>query len=287
MPLPDKRQCLRAVQGLHAGGEVGAREWLVHGLVQTHGHAADGVGEQNETEQADLREVVHLDPGEVCDRVNQAFLTSAGDLLLQFLPLGHPLFLNQLFALVGGVRPVDTVDFEVAVSLVVDVCVARDGDCGCLGAVFRDADDHDRVSVDFAVGHASVQALKLFLAQRVALRIRARVRADKQDVHCAVERVVLALGSSHIEFGGRQLPAEAADGEVADTGQRDRGGGKRSEYPFHHRVAGLRHVAGSRRCRLDVAGAPAGVSHAGKYTTSRHHSRSRCAVHRFRPFWWV
>ena len=267
--LAHKRQCLGAVEGLLAGGEVRARERLVDGGVEADVDAADGVGKQHEAQQTDLREVVDLHAGEVRHRVDQPLLARARDLLFELGVLGGAVG-KQLLSLFARVRRVDAVDLHVAVVISVDVGIARDGDGGGARAVLGHAHDHDGVRVDLAVGLTRVQARELVFGQRVALGVRARVGADEQDVDRPVEYLfLLALLAADIQLGGRQLVVELADGEVAHAGKHQRSGGGSRKHTLGDGVARLLQVPRTGGGRLDVSGAPGVVIHGQHYTAWR------------------
>ena len=80
--LPDEAQCLRSVQLLPAGREVGARKWFVDSVFQADVDAAERVGDQREAEQADLGVVVDGDAGQVGDRLDERLAARFGGLRL-------------------------------------------------------------------------------------------------------------------------------------------------------------------------------------------------------------
>ena len=241
MALADKRQGLCAVEGGIASREIGARQRLIHGVVQADLHAADSVREQDEAEQTDFRIVVDLDAGEVRDRVDKPLLSCLSDLLLEltaFDALAH-----ELLTLLRGVFPVHAVDLGVTEAAVAHVRVTRDGHGGGAGAVIGNADDNDRVRIQLTIGLTSIEAGELGLAERIALRVRTRIRPDEQDVHGTVRALeIVFVRATQIQVRVSQVGAQRAHRVVAHARDREDEYSQSGQRALQHRVTNLGQV---------------------------------------------
>ena len=183
--LPDEAQRLRAVQLLRAGGEVGARERFVDGVLEADVDAAEGVGDQREAEQADLGVVVDGDAGQVGDGLDQRLAARLRSPSARRRRGPRPAASTSSFIFSSLTWPKTPLIFVLPRSRRLDVGVARDRDRGRRLPVVRDADQDDRVGVGRDVV-AGAQRGEFVGRQRVAVRVGPAVHADEQDVDGAV-----------------------------------------------------------------------------------------------------
>ena len=85
MALAHEAQRAGAVERLDTLAESGAAQRIPNRCVEADVDAADRIGQQDETEQTDLRVVVDLDAGEVGDGVHQRLPARERAFLLRFL----------------------------------------------------------------------------------------------------------------------------------------------------------------------------------------------------------
>ena len=81
MSLSHEAQRVGAVECLFAGWEVGTRHRFVDWRVEADVDSADGVGEQDESEQTDFGVVVDGDAGQIRDRSDERFRPASVDFL--------------------------------------------------------------------------------------------------------------------------------------------------------------------------------------------------------------
>ena len=129
LALSDEAERLRSIELLPTRREVGTGQRFVDGIVEADLDSAEGVGDQREAQQPDLRVVVHGDAGEIGDGLDEGVAAGFdGDRLrLQRI---HALVLDELLHPVQSDFAVDAVDLRLTESRSLDVGVARDGDRG-------------------------------------------------------------------------------------------------------------------------------------------------------------
>ena len=237
--LADEAQRLRAVQLLPAGRKVGPGKRFVDGLFQAYVHAAEGVGDQGEAKQADLGVVVDRDAGEVGDGLDQRLAAGLGGLRLGLGGV-HALVLDEFLHLVELHLAVDTVDLRLAEPGRLDIGVTRNRDSGRRLPVVGDAHQDDRVGVGRDVV-AGVQRGQFLLRQRVAVRVRAAVHADQQDVDRAVLTAAAERGGTEVEDPALEGP-DLAPGHPGTQHHHD--GEQRHHGPAHPPRTGHRRHFG-------------------------------------------
>ena len=169
--MADEGEGIRAVQRLPTGLEFSTRELVIHGFVKADVNATHGIGEQNESQETHLGIVLDFDSGQVAHRIHKRPLSCLFGFFFQFRAF-YAAFLRKFCFLFVFVGAVDAVDFHVAVFGVVNICIARNGYCGCGGTVVGDTDHHDGVGiVVFLI--ASAQHIDLVGGEGVALGIGA------------------------------------------------------------------------------------------------------------------
>ena len=198
MTLPDERQRLRRVESLAPGREVGTRIRVVHGVVQAHLDAAQGLGQVVETGQIDLGEVVDRDAGQAAHRTQRGRAGGFAAFRFEFTLAAHTLVGQVLRDVLLG-QPVRLFDLDVVVSrnaVERHPVVARDRERDDF-AVGSHVHEYQGVGVVAAVvGIAGVQLPQDRRRQVVAFLVFAGVQADQQDVHvvAAGARIFRASG---------------------------------------------------------------------------------------------
>ena len=210
------------------GRELRTRVGLIDGIVETHVHAADGVGEVDEAEQADFGVVVDGDAGDIGDTRDQSLPARLRGLLLDVLFIrlspGSRCFFLELLGLVVLRLPVDGVELHVAeVRTAVDVGVTGNRYRGGRGAVVGHADQDDGVGAG-GVLFTGPQHVDLGLGEFLAVGVGAGVDADQEDVGGTVLLV------AEVEATGlAQVGADVAEGEVAVRAADEHDGGDGGE----------------------------------------------------------
>lgn len=234
VPLPYEGQRLLAVEALASRREVGAREAVLHGVLQTHRYAVQGARQMVETGQVQLGEVVDRDAEEGADRVDLRLAPRLAPLVLQLPPVLDPLG-GELLLVLGLRPPVGLLDLGLAGepghAVHLDEVVARHREGLRLAPVTGYVEQDQGVGVVAAdVGAARVQLVQDVLGQRLAVLVAAAVQAHQEDVHISVLRLLGPLQGLGAADGGDevlvQVPGGAAHEHHQRTGSRQHGPGE-------------------------------------------------------------
>ena len=236
-PVPLADECQRIATGdrLRPGGEPGAGQLVVDGVVEADVDAADRGGEVVEAEQVDLGVVVDGQSGQVFHGPDQGAPAGLRGLGLHAGAIAHaigPELLGDL-RLRRGVRRIDLVP---PVAGDVDVRVPWHGEADGGARALGHVQHHDRVGVQDPGVRTGPQLPEHLGRQRVALRIGAAVHPDQQD---RLRAVVPAAGD---DVGGRDAGGDVAVEAPRGAGEPEHEG--RDQHQGSARPASPRQPAG-------------------------------------------